>query len=134
MNPNCRACPRGCHCPGGDRCRVQPGYYLLGEDLKTLWEPPPCHSDTIVAELRCGYGGECRPGYENELCATCSEGYYAVSGGICEKCPSGSESATVVIGIAIVFAVIAIVAFALVALVQLSFGRSIGSGAAQLIE
>jgi hypothetical protein len=26
--PNCRACPTGCRCPGGDRCHVEPGYYL----------------------------------------------------------------------------------------------------------
>jgi hypothetical protein len=27
--PNCRACPTGCRCPGGDRCSVvEPGYFL----------------------------------------------------------------------------------------------------------
>ena len=66
--PNCRACPTGCRCPGGERCHTEPGYFLDGVTLGDDDGPLMCHPDPLYALERCsGYSSkidttECRPG------------------------------------------------------------------------
>jgi hypothetical protein len=136
--PNCIACPFGCHCPGGARCRAAPGYVADsagGDTLGDSRSPIPCHPDRAIALLRCAGWSDsagattCEAGYTGELCASCASGFYAVAGGICNSCPTEANAWTVVLTISAALASIFTMSFALVAAVQLSFGRSIGSGA-----
>ena len=91
--PRCIACPAGCFCPGGDRCRAMPGYYFEGEALgdglgavATL--PTKCAAPSL---LRCtGWSAAiartaCGSGYSGIGCGECAENFYA-SLGTCEPC------------------------------------------------
>ena len=86
--PHCRPCPKGCRCPGGNRCRAEEGYYVPDEDLGDSQKPVSCHSDAAIAKGRCaGYsksagGTVCVKGYTGLLCATCGENW----------CVTGSRS------------------------------------------
>ena len=90
--PLCRACPKGCRCPGGRRCRVDAGFYAPSEDLAGAKEPVRCAPPAL---LRCtGFsdslgGAECGPGYRqgSAACGECDKGYYRALG-MCEVCPA----------------------------------------------
>ena len=129
---NCRACPKGCRCPGGVRCYVEPGYYTPDEELDDPM-PAACHADEAIAKSRCvGYSGThplCAEGYAGARCAACAHRWYAVAGGTCSRCDASGAVNYGLLGVAIAFLVVAAVAFALTAIVQLTFGRSVGSGA-----
>ena len=136
--PNCVACPFGCRCPGGPRCHAAPGFVADsdgGDALGDAKAPIPCHPDRAISLLRCAGWSDsagattCKAGYTGELCASCASGFYGVAGGICELCPTEANAWILVLTISAALAIIFIVSFALVAVVQLSFGRSIGSGA-----
>ena len=53
FRPNCRACPKGCRCPGGTRCHVEPGFFLpvgveqLPADGAYNDGPLVCHFGTL---------------------------------------------------------------------------------------
>ena len=138
--PHCRPCPRGCRCPGGDRCHVLPGFFLDGEKLPEQRDAAPsqCHPTLSVAKLRCiGYSAErpiCAAGREGTRCFECSDGFYKVDGGVCHEC---EHSDTVVLSVVLmsgVFLVVASISFTLVAAVQTSFGRSFNSGALRSVR
>jgi hypothetical protein len=90
--PLCRVCPEGCLCPGGRRCRVEPGFYAPSEDLGGVAQPTRCAPPAL---LRCtGFsdslgGAECGAGYRqgSAACSECETGYYRTLG-ICEVCPA----------------------------------------------
>jgi hypothetical protein len=131
--PNCIRCPVGCRCPGGARCTTEPGFFLP-EGVEVLKDefvkgPLSCHPDVIIARERCGGRSECHIGYEGTLCAKCATGYYLVNGGLCNVCPSEGDTKTVMIAIGLAFLLITTVAFTIVAVVQLSFGRGVFMGA-----
>ena len=131
--PNCIRCPVGCRCPGGARCTTEPGFFLP-EGVEVLKDefvkgPLSCHPDVIIARERCGGRSECHIGYEGTLCAKCATGYYLVNGGLCNVCPSEGDTKTVIIAIGLAFLLITTVAFTIVAVVQLSFGRGVFMGA-----
>ena len=140
--PNCRHCPIGCRCPGGDRCRTEPGYYLEGETLPNDGNsaPVPCHRDPLYALERCAGWSlvldrtECRPGYRGPICSECDEGYFPAAGGLCATCPTDRIAMQFVIAVSITFATIAIVAVMLVFVVQKAFGRDFKSGAGRAIS
>jgi hypothetical protein len=85
--PNCRPCPVGCSCPGGNRCRSVGGYYTEGEDLGTKSGPTRCDAPAL---LRCpavtGPGGtQCSEGYRGFACGTCETAWYR-DRATCHKC------------------------------------------------
>ena len=90
--PKCRDCPSGCRCPGGRRCRVEPGYFVAGEDLGDAAQPARC---APPAGQRClGYyaavgGTQCGVGYKQDSvgCGQCSVGYFREMGA-CAVCPA----------------------------------------------
>jgi hypothetical protein len=134
----CRACPVGCRCPGGNRCRTMPGYYLIGEVLPTEpsdSRPVPCHAVPHVAVKRCAAwdasraATRCELGYRGIKCAACDSGYHGVPGGECRRCPDAEFAVSRLFAILGLFLAIAAAAAALVAAVQRAFGRKIGSGA-----
>ena len=54
----CRDCPRGCHCPGGDRCFALPGFYSDDEkktDLRACKAPRRirCLGNYILGRIIC---------------------------------------------------------------------------------
>ena len=129
---NCRACPPGCRCPGGARCHVIAGYYVDGEELSSE-APAACHADEAIARTRClGYSAAqplCAEGREGARCAACAAHWYAADGGKCLRCESSGTVRVALVAIGGVFVAVAGTAFALTAVVQTAFGRSIGSGA-----
>ena len=90
--PNCRPCPEGCRCSGGDRCQAVEGYYVDGEgeggEAPTRCAPPAVqrcagYSDAL-GEVQCGTG------FAQEVrgCGACAQGFYKEVGGACLECPS----------------------------------------------
>ena len=139
--PNCRPCPEGCRCPGGDRCHVVDGWWLEGETLPEGGDatPPACHADPAIAKRRChAYSptalGECNEGYTGVLCASCARDFYPLAGGFCIKCQPSGDVAFAIAVVSAVFLAITCGAFALVAIVQSFFGRDVKSGAVRSVR
>ena len=132
---SCRVCPVGCRCPGGDRCRAAPGYFLPGEDMYAGDGLQRCHPNLAIARKRCdGWTGlqgdvpsKCIEGAKGLLCAECESGWHP-SISPCKRCKSEAEAYTKIMYIAAVFVVTFVVCFALVATVQGIYGNSIKSG------
>jgi hypothetical protein len=86
--PQCRPCPAGCRCPGGNRCRAMIGWYVADEDLGDAQGPMRC---AAPAEQRCAdYSAtlgrtECGEGYAGLACGACKEGYFREHG-VCQVC------------------------------------------------
>ena len=133
--PNCRPCPPGCRCPGGDRCHTLEGFFLDGEALpeSANSQPPLCHADATIAKRRCpAYGaaaGVCATGYTGHLCSACAPDFFSAPGGFCTVCPPSSNTFLIVVIVGGIFLAIAGAAFAVVAVVQTMFGRNVWSGA-----
>ena len=91
--PRCVDCPEGCRCPGGRRCRVEPGYYAAAEDIGSVAAAPERCAPPALR--RClGYsasvgGTECGAGYAQDSrgCGRCARGHFR-SMGACEVCPA----------------------------------------------
>ena len=132
---SCRACPTGCRCPGGDRCRAAQGYFLPGEDMYVGDGLRRCHPNLAIAKKRCdgwkGLNGDepskCVEGSKGLLCAECGGGWYPEHGA-CKRCENEEEAYKKIWGIAAVFTVTFVVCFVLVAIVQGIYGNSIKSG------
>ena len=81
--PDCKKCPVGGVCPGGDRVWAGEGYWTPSEDSA---EVTKCEH-----AFRCpgGQGGAfCSEGYTGDFCAQCADQYYLGSAGECQACPS----------------------------------------------
>ena len=130
--PNCRPCPPGCKCPGGERCRTFPGFFLEnGEKLDGAFGPAQCHPDVAIASERCpamldGQATVCGLGYAGLRCAACANGFFAddTAGGSCMHCPAAADVKKTALYMGGAFAAITLIAFVIVAIVQLAFGRS----------
>ena len=124
----CRACPIGCRCPGGERCRAVKGFYVPHEKLPDSSDASPavCHPDPVVSGRRCPAFDislertRCEPGRDGPLCGECARGYYArdTAGGECTVCPNSKSIVNSVLAISATFFGIASVAFVVVAVVQ----------------
>ena len=130
--PNCRPCPPGCKCPGGERCRAFPGFFLQnGENLGDAFGPAQCHPDLTISKERCppmmsGEPTVCGIGYAGLRCSACASGFFAddTAGGSCMHCPAAADVKLIVLYMGGAFVTITLVAFVIVAVVQLAFGRS----------
>ena len=90
--PFCRACPLGCRCPGGNRCRPIPGYFVSGEDLGTAAQPARCAPPALqrCVGFAASVGGtQCGTGFEqgSSGCSHCAAGHFRSMGG-CAVCPA----------------------------------------------
>ena len=78
---DCKKCPKGGICPGGDRVWADVGYWVEDEETGVVGR--------CEFEHRCpgGKGAECAAEYQGEFCSQCASGYYPVQDGYCEVCP-----------------------------------------------
>lgn len=76
---DCKPCPEGGICPGGNRIVPKPGYWNSGEEsgFVTPCDPPE----------RClgGATSTCASGYTGTLCSSCDKDFYA-DGSSCHAC------------------------------------------------
>ena len=96
-------------------------------------DPVACHADQVIARERClGYSQTralCAEGRDGFRCGACAPGWHPAEGGRCLRCESSDTAYVTMLAIGGVFFGIAAIAFALTAIVQTAFGRSIGAGA-----
>jgi hypothetical protein len=116
----CRACPLGCRCPGGERCRSVDGYFTEEEDLGTRAGPTRCDAPAL---LRCpavkGPGGtQCSEGYSGFACGVCDKGWYR-DRATCQKCEARGVFDAVIVPLA---STTAVALFVYPLLVGLKFG------------
>eukprot|EP00698_Gefionella_okellyi_P014030 TRINITY_DN3876_c1_g2_i1.p1 TRINITY_DN3876_c1_g2~~TRINITY_DN3876_c1_g2_i1.p1 ORF type:complete len:1915 (+),score=364.46 TRINITY_DN3876_c1_g2_i1:42-5747(+) len=82
----CRRCPLGADCPGGNRIWPLPGWWSPGEFSGTVIQCNP------PAALRCvgGRSSSCGRGYQGSRCGQCSQGFY-LAGDACAECESTAQ-------------------------------------------
>ena len=83
---NCKPCPKGGFCPGGDRVWALPGYWNPGEDSGIVIPCEPAERCLGTVDSN-GLGSGCAPEYTGDLCGECVDGFYD-SGGECVACPA----------------------------------------------
>eukprot|EP00163_Fabomonas_tropica_P022184 TRINITY_DN386_c0_g1_i3.p1 TRINITY_DN386_c0_g1~~TRINITY_DN386_c0_g1_i3.p1 ORF type:complete len:3197 (-),score=554.22 TRINITY_DN386_c0_g1_i3:84-9674(-) len=100
---DCKPCPVGAYCPGGNRIRPLPGYWNDGEDsgFVVKCDPPVSRcpgydasvgtqdesSSLVVNTGPIGAANSmCGTGYTGKTCDSCAEGYYEVQK-TCQVCP-----------------------------------------------
>jgi predicted outer membrane repeat protein len=101
--PECKMCPKGGICPGGDKIWLKKGYYrthYLSEIVYACPMPDSCLGNKE------GWVTECLKGYSGITCAVCESGYTKTSAGKCNKCPDPTSN--YVIMICIIIAVVAV--------------------------
>jgi hypothetical protein len=81
---DCKPCPTGAVCPGGNRIWPKPGYWNLNEESGFV--------TNCVPTARCaGYSGyqndtqSCSPGYTGDYCSRCVKGKYMLDR-VCKPC------------------------------------------------
>lgn len=90
---NCRDCPRGAECPGGERVWPRPGFWAPSEDAGHVVQCSPPESCRGYDPAGKDFAKQCTPGYEGERCGKCARSYYR-SADLCVACPaSGSRAA-----------------------------------------
>eukprot|EP00163_Fabomonas_tropica_P009103 TRINITY_DN18897_c0_g1_i1.p1 TRINITY_DN18897_c0_g1~~TRINITY_DN18897_c0_g1_i1.p1 ORF type:complete len:723 (-),score=135.51 TRINITY_DN18897_c0_g1_i1:287-2455(-) len=89
VDGQCRVCPAGGWCPGGDRLWAREGYYASVVANPGINEAP-FHLQECYPAGRCRGGphNPCKEGYTGLHCGSCAEGY-AVSGDTCQACKVG---------------------------------------------
>jgi len=79
-DPECTECPGYAYCPGGKELILNPGY----------WRESALSAEVLLCPIpeACEGGGNatCSEGYEEVLCARCSQGYYFTGLHYCEHC------------------------------------------------
>jgi hypothetical protein len=80
---NCRRCPAGGYCPGGNRIWPIPGYFNFGEFTGAVYQCQPPEERCIGSKYSL-----CGEGYTGTLCSQCASNYY-VQGGMCLRCEPG---------------------------------------------
>jgi len=128
---SCRACPPGCLCPGGHYCYARKGWYSA-DKMRT---PVRCEaSDLTTARAKCNGWDQvrgqtsCGKGYEGDVCALCSDGYFQTFGDACAKCPSPASVWKNLGYIGIFVTSLFGATFVLVAVVQCYIGGSLMKG------
>ena len=120
--PNCRACPAGCRCPGGDRCRAEPGYFAASESLGRSNGPLVCAApalsrckgyDASLGDTRCGAP------FTGPGCGLCAKNYFLTHGS-CLACPE-SDAVSNYAGPAVVNAVAYASVFPLTFITKMGF-------------
>jgi outer membrane protein assembly factor BamB len=106
VESECKPCPKGATCPGGNRVWPEPGYWNPSEDSGYVMECRPTE--------RC-LGGKmsvCAPGYAGELCGECSPGFIRTPSGVCVACPATASRLILLIGDVVVWLSVALTAWA----------------------
>lgn len=83
----CRDCPRGCSCPGGDRCWALPGFFSVDEkktDLRACKAPRRMRCVAWDRELG---RTVCGAAFRGLLCERCNKGFFQEYG-TCIPCPT----------------------------------------------
>lgn len=67
---DCKKCPHGAYCPGGNRVWPLPGYWNPGENYGFVEECRP--------QERClgGRNSSCAIAYSGQFCGSCESDYY----------------------------------------------------------
>lgn len=76
----CKECPGYAFCPGGMALVLDPGYWRESDLSSEVFKCP------IVKACEGGDNATCAAGYEDVLCARCSEDYYFTGLHYCERC------------------------------------------------
>eukprot|EP00943_MAST-04B_sp_MAST-4B-sp1_P005325 g5325.t1 len=126
----CKPCPLGARCPGGDRIWALPGFANVMDFDTNMQAIEPCPTP---AERCLGYqedtkGEKCAIGYSGSRCGGCIFGYYnkPVGPRECYPCPQISNSyEAIMYPVIIVFGVLAFV-FLLTTLISYGMHRGIG--------
>ncbi len=90
IGSNCKPCPYGAICPGGNRAWPMPGFYTASESsgVVVACDPPAterCRGwNASIGGTGCGAGY--RPG--SYACLACDAAFYTDVGGSCASCPS----------------------------------------------
>jgi hypothetical protein len=98
---DCRPCPEGAVCPGGNRLWPLGGYWNSGEDSGFV-----ARCDPPEACLP-GRTGTCAPGYVGSLCGECEASFYR-SAGICQPCPAQTSTFIFIVGDAVLWILLAV--------------------------
>eukprot|EP00698_Gefionella_okellyi_P016594 TRINITY_DN4759_c0_g1_i2.p1 TRINITY_DN4759_c0_g1~~TRINITY_DN4759_c0_g1_i2.p1 ORF type:complete len:1246 (+),score=296.69 TRINITY_DN4759_c0_g1_i2:735-4472(+) len=100
---DCRPCPEGGYCPGGYRMWPLAGWYTFSEYDGAVY---PC-----VPASAClgGRASSCDVGYESDICAVCSLGYYRADAQRCALCSDGvTLAALLVVQMALVITLVSV--------------------------
>lgn len=100
---NCKDCPEGATCPGGNRIWPGPGFWNTGEDSGFIVECEPHDA------CKGGKESECRKGHKGQFCATCENEYYSLNG-LCTPCPKQETAYVFALADAILWSLFALAA------------------------
>ena len=103
---NCKMCPTGGICVGGDEIWVKKGYYrthYLSEIVYSCALADACKGNDQ------GWETECLDGYTGITCAVCEKGYSKSGSGKCNKCPDPAANYIILVGILVAIVFICIV-------------------------
>jgi hypothetical protein len=105
VGSECRPCPTGAVCPGGNRVWPSPGFWNPGEDAGYVIRCNP--------ESRC-LGGDtsaCSPGHMGDLCGECAPGFIRAPSGVCNLCLDTTSRLIYLIGDVVVWGLVAFTAW-----------------------
>ncbi len=127
----CKPCPLGARCPGGDRIWALPGFASI-MDFETnmqVIEPCPTPAERCLGYQEKANGEKCAIGYSGSRCGGCVSGYYhePVGPRECYPCPQTNDSAyeAIMYPVIIVFGALLFVFF-LTTLISYGMHRCIG--------
>lgn len=106
----CRDCPRGGLCIGGDQLAAKADFWRSSNSSTTFYA---CHSLDVCEEGVASGDAACKEGTDGPLCAVCAHGWFSF-GGKCQSCNTNALSKTM----------LAISVILIVTVVVLLFARS----------